>query len=160
MDTTDRATDIRAKLKTYGYTSRDVSVKSDYYSMGSSIRIKIKNPKVPSALVKLVAEAHEDISRDQFGDILSGGNRFVFVSYTSEAEAALAAPYLAAVKAALAELALGDDSRLIDIEGVPNARVGLYRGHMPSLWGPDGFITSAGGPEGVAFTIGEMIANG
>ena len=157
--TTDHAATIRAALKKAGYSGRDVSVRADYYSMGSAIRIRIKNARVPVSLVKLIAEPAEDISRDQWGEILAGGNRYVDIGYDSEAREALAAPYLEAVKAALAQLKPGDDSSLIPVEGVPNALVGLSQGHYPSLWGPDGFISACGDAHSIAMLIGEKVAN-
>lgn len=157
--TTDYAAEIRAALKRAGYSGRDVSIKSDYYSMGSAIRIQIKNPRVPSKLVKALAEPAEDIRRDHFGDILSGGNRYVTISFSHEAEQALAAPYVEAVKAALAQLTLGNDRSLIPVEGVPGALVGLDNGCVPALWGKDGHIAACGSAEWMAFLIGEKILN-
>lgn len=158
--TTDHAANIRAELKRAGYSSRQVSVKSDYYSMGSAIRIRIKDAKVPISLVKAIAEPAEDISRDQFGEILSGGNRFVTISYDHDAAEALAAPYVEPVKAALAKLENGNDRSLVPVEGVPNALVGLYNGFLPSFWlSGKGFVSAPGSPEGIAQLIGEMVVN-
>lgn len=79
--TTERAAEIRKELKAKGWNTRQVSVRTHLYSMGSSIYVTIKNPAIPLNEVKAIANAHERIDRDQFGDILSGGNRFVFVKY-------------------------------------------------------------------------------
>jgi hypothetical protein len=82
IGTTERAALIRAELKAkHKWSSRDVSVKADHFSMGSAIRISIKNPDVSLAAVKAIAEAHESISRDEStGEILSGGNRYASCS--------------------------------------------------------------------------------
>jgi hypothetical protein len=118
IGTTERAAIIRAELKAkHKWTSRDVSVRADHYSMGSAIRIQIKNAAVPLATVKEIASAHESISRDASGEILSGGNRYVEVGYSSEAREALAASAMPAVQAAAEALADGDPAYLLPIEG-------------------------------------------
>lgn len=156
MHTTDHAAAIRQTLKTFGITSRQVSVKTDVYSMGSSIRVSIKDPAISSQLVTMVAEGHESISRDQFGEILSGGNRFVFVGYSHEAAKALAAPYIAAVEAAVAQVV---DNTLIPVAGLADCLVGRH-GHITTLWGKDGHIGEFYNVEDVAQKIGAIIANG
>lgn len=111
--TTDRAAQVRAALKAKGWTSRDVSVRADYYSMGSTLRVVIKNPSVPLAVVEAIANEHESIDRDQWGEILSGGNRFVDVCYTTTAMDALASKYteqIAAAGASVDAFAEGDNS--------------------------------------------------
>lgn len=73
---------IRTELKSrHGWTSRQVSVKSDSYSMGSSIDITIKAPGISIAAVEEIANGQERIHRcEMTGEILGGGNRFVSVS--------------------------------------------------------------------------------
>lgn len=134
--TTDRSAHIRAALKAKGWSSRDVSVKSEYYSMGSSIRVVIKNPTVPSAVVESIANEHESIDRDQWGEILSGGNRFVFVNYSAEALAHAADPYRLAVQQAIDALPDNDRS-LQTIDGTPYM-VGRTDGGRFSLWSDAG----------------------
>lgn len=119
LGTTERAAMIRAELKAkHKWTSRDVSVKADHFSMGSAIRIQIKNPAVPLAAVKDIASAHERIDRDASGEILSGCNRYVDISYSSEARSALAAAHLPAVEAAAEKLAASENAGyLFPVEG-------------------------------------------
>lgn len=145
--TTDHAADIRKALKAQGWTSRDVSVRADYYSMGSSIRIIIKNAAVPMHVVERIAKGHEVIHYDHYvGEILSGANRFVDVRYSSDAIAQLAAPLMPALQAAEAELLTADDNALIPVAGTPfclgfdGNHYGTRRGR--SLW-RDGHIQSA-----------------
>lgn len=84
---------IRTELKAlFGWTSRDVSVRADSYSMGSTIRVTIKTARVIAAEVERIANSEEDVRRDHTGEILCGGNRFVDVSYSDELMAALAVP--------------------------------------------------------------------
>ena len=131
--TTDHAADIRQTLKArHGWTGRDVSVRADYYSMGSSLRISIKNPNIPRAIVCAIAKPSERIDRDQFGEILGGGNRFVDIHYASEALHIIGARFSLAVEAAVAQLPpKGQDSRsLINIEGTP-----YLVGRSTNYWG-------------------------
>lgn len=99
--TAEHSKQIRQALKAkYGWTGQDVSVRTDNYSMGSSIRIKVKNPTVDKAIVEEIAKDHEHVYRcEMTGDILSGGNRFVFVDYTDDCRKQIGAPYLEAVTA-------------------------------------------------------------
>lgn len=85
------ASAIRTELKKhYGITSRQVSVRASSYSMGSSIDVTINDPAVDIREVKNAADRHEKIDRCQVtGEILSGGNRYLSVSYGKKAAAAL-----------------------------------------------------------------------
>ncbi len=66
---------IVADLKAAGYNSRQVSVKHKgaYY-------VTIRDASIPGEQIREIAERHERITRDEgTGEILSGGNSFVFV---------------------------------------------------------------------------------
>lgn len=118
IGTTERAAMIRAELKKrHKWSGKDVSVRADHFSMGSAIRIQIKNPAVALAAVKEIAQEHESISRDASGEILSGGNRYLDISYSSEAREAIAAKAMPAVQAAAAQLEAGDPAYIIPVEG-------------------------------------------
>lgn len=158
VSTTDRSATIRAELKKRGISSRHVSVRTDYYSMGSSIYVTIKDAAVSSELVKAIAKQHESIDRDQFGEILNGCNRYVHVSYSDSARQALAAPYLDAVKAAFAKIPHGDDRTLVSVEGTDGAMVSLYQGHLPTLWA-DGRFQHCGSEFEIAVSLGMMKIN-
>jgi hypothetical protein len=122
ISTADHAARIRGTLKTkHTITSRQVSVRSDNYSLGSAIRITVNDPTVSAKLVEAIASPSEHIDRDQFGDILNGGNRYVDVSYTDAALEVIGQRYLAVVQAAAAELdAAGErPSCLIPVAGTP-----------------------------------------
>ena len=101
LTVSDAAKEIRSALKTLGFNNRHVSVKSQSYSGGSSIRVRILDASVPFSKVSDIANAHESIHRDQFGEILSGANRFVDVAYSRELVNTLAAELLPAVEAAV-----------------------------------------------------------
>jgi len=104
--TTDAAALIRATLRDdYGWSSRKVSVRADYFSMGSSIDVTIKDPTVDYRVVEAVAKGQSRVRRDEYsGEILSGGNRYVSVRYSPEADEAQAAPYVALLQAAIDSL--------------------------------------------------------
>jgi hypothetical protein len=85
MLTKERSAEIRKRLKAQGITSRQVSVRTDTYSLGSSIYITIKDAKITETLVDEIAREHEKIDRCfASGEILSGGNRFVFIDYDND----------------------------------------------------------------------------
>lgn len=116
MTTTEHAATIRATLKRdHGWTGRQVSVRSDLYSMGSSIRVVIRDPSVPIETVRRVAMPAEKVDRDQFGEILSGGNRYVEVSYDWEVLETMGRHYVDAVQVAKDALGQPDTNRLIPI---------------------------------------------
>ena len=99
MSTQEHAAQIRTELKALGIKARAVSVRCDLYSMGSSIYVTIKDPAVKLDTVQAIAGKAEHIDRDEMsGEILSGGNCFVKVSYADELLATLAAPIVDAVK--------------------------------------------------------------
>ena len=70
---------IRAELKQkLGLTVKDVSVKSDLYS----VWVRIKNKDVNINEVKNIAKKYESFDRcERTGEILQGGNSYVFVEY-------------------------------------------------------------------------------
>ena len=80
----NEAAEIRKELKAIGITSRQVSVRSD-----SSVNISIKDLAISIEKVKEIAMKYESVSRCHMsGEILSGGNTFVFVDYSWKAEEA------------------------------------------------------------------------
>lgn len=96
---------IRKALKAMGYSSRDISVRGESYSMGSSITVTVKVRGVDLKAIKAVAEQAQRIDRCEItGEILSGGNRFVEVDYAWELVRELAAQVRAEAEAAMAEM--------------------------------------------------------
>lgn len=77
----EKAKAIRTELKKkYGWTSKQVSVRSKSYSLGASIRVTIKDLKVSKKKVSEIALQHRDFYYCQYSqEILSVGNHFVFV---------------------------------------------------------------------------------
>lgn len=127
--TTDRAAQIRATLKQKGITSKQVSVRADYFSMGSEIRVIVKDPAVKLREVRQIAEAHKRIDYCQItGEILSGCNRYVTVDYSEDAKDAIAETMLPAIEDALKRT----DAREY-IESIKGTRYGVALIH-PERW--------------------------
>ena len=140
--TTDEAKELRTELKEkLGANSRQVSVRTEYYSMGSSIHVWVKDPEISLPAVKQIAKKAERISRCPItGDILSGGNTYVSVNYTREALAARTAKVIDQVQAA-ADRHTEDSNQLEKIGDGP-FMVGRRNGRY-SLWNDEGHVIEA-----------------
>ena len=143
ISTTDHAAQLRAALKAKGWTSRDISVRADYYSLGSSIRVVIKNPAVPLNTVKALAESHERIDRDGYGEILGGSNRFVDVSYDATTINILARRHIEALETAETKLKVSSENTLIPIGSTGYFLGRAYNGSDVSLWSKTSHVQSA-----------------
>ena len=74
----ESAKELRSKLKEIGYNRNMVSVTSDY----DSINVTVKSIEVDFKKVEKLANSYESFRTDErTGEILCGGNTFVFVSY-------------------------------------------------------------------------------
>jgi len=102
----NEAKQVRDALKAeLGLNSRAVSVRRS----GCSIRVTIKRADVKRAPVEEIAERAKSIRYcEASGEILQGGNTFVFVDYSDEAREVLTAPHREPVKAAAERLAKVD----------------------------------------------------
>ena len=143
VSTRDHAAQLRAALKSKGWNSRDVSIRADSYSLGSSIRVVIKNPAVPLHVVKRLAETHENIHRDEHGEILGGGNRFVDVSYSTAAIEILARQHIEALETAETALRTARENALIPIGSTGHFLGHAYNGNGVSLWSETSHVQSA-----------------
>ena len=118
MTAAETAADIRAVYKRHGWTSRMVSVRAENYAGGSSVSVTLKDPRVPLGQATNIAKSRESIRRDGWGEILSGGNRYISIRETEERERALAEPFIPAVEAAIArQIARGQSSICEPVEG-------------------------------------------
>jgi len=82
VEATTEAKFIRDEIKKrFKLTNRDVAVKAHNYSMGSSVRVEIKSPKALPFYnkIKEIGSSKERVHRDDFGNILGGGNTYIFV---------------------------------------------------------------------------------
>ena len=159
MTATEYAAQIRSTLKrAHGWTSRQVSVRAEYFSMGSSVDVTVKDPAIPLPVVKAIAEQAESIRRCEItGEILGGGNRYVSVRYSHEAQAIIGARYLEATQRAVDKVAPGSSS-LEPIAGT-GFLVGRPTAWLLTLWGPDsaGCLGQHHGALRIAETIGNLI---
>ena len=73
---------IRATLKTSGYAPRDISVRVRDCGYSTSASVTIKNPEIRRESVERLLSKFESIDRDYAtGEILAGGNCYLFVDY-------------------------------------------------------------------------------
>ena len=78
MTDSERIAAIRQALKEHGHSSRKVGVRYDGYA----IWLTIKDLDIDIKEIEQLAKGYESYERDEFtGEILSGGNTFVFVNY-------------------------------------------------------------------------------
>lgn len=76
-----KAVEIRSQLKTLGYGARDVSVRSDH----NSIDITIRRNGLKVKAIRNIANSAEKIDRCAYsGEILSGGNTYVFIRFSDD----------------------------------------------------------------------------
>lgn len=93
----ETAAQIRKDLKAIGISQRQVAVKA---RRGSSIDVVIK-ALCDEAAVRRIARSYERVNRSEStGDILCGGNMFVFIKWDSQVLDTLAAPIAAMINAA------------------------------------------------------------
>lgn len=73
---------IRAELKAEGIPARAVSVRVSDAGYETAVRVKIKDIGVDRAVVERIANRYREVDRDErSGEVLAGGNTFVFVDY-------------------------------------------------------------------------------
>lgn len=97
---------LRKKLKSAGYNSRKVSVKTDFYSMGSSLNITIRCAKVNDKIVDQLCKEAECIDYcEASGEILGGCNTYVHISTTAEVDLERITPFLATAKSIIDQIA-------------------------------------------------------
>lgn len=78
MTDSERLAAIRQALKEHGYSNRKVGVRYDGYA----ICLTIKDLAIDIKEIEQLTKGYESYERDEFtGEILSGGNTFVFVNY-------------------------------------------------------------------------------
>ena len=85
MNTYESATEIakkiRKELKLQNINSKQVSVRSEYFSMGQAVRVSINDSSVNPETVKTIASYYVRIHRDpSTGEILGGGNTYITVN--------------------------------------------------------------------------------
>ncbi|MEY8256397.1 hypothetical protein AAK706_01540 [Erysipelotrichaceae bacterium 66-17] len=98
--------EITAELKEAGYNSRKVSVSVKDAGWSTKVDITIKDPTVNAHEIEAIVNKRESIDRDErTGEILAGGNTYVFVSYKYGLFDQLASDYLAEAENAMHHMA-------------------------------------------------------
>lgn len=73
-----KANDLKKELKTYGINTKNLSIRCEY----GAIYVTIKTHDISARQIKDIFYKYERIDRCQAtGEILLGGNCYVFVSY-------------------------------------------------------------------------------
>lgn len=157
MNAKEYAAKIRSEYKAKGWSARQISVRSDYFSMGSSVDVEIKDVAIPLPVAKAIAEQAESIRRcERTGEILSGGNRYVSVRYSHEAQQILGRRYADAVQRAVNAVEPGSNT-LQPVDGT-EFLVGRPNEWAISLWDRDaGHLQQNNTVDGVAQTIGSLM---
>ncbi len=131
---------IRKAYKARGWNRNAIAVKNHSYSMGSSMRVTIKQPAVASDYAEILrlANAGEKISYCEItNEILSGGNRFVTVDFSDEAKTYLAAPIMGDVTRACVKA--NEDKNGSSIYRIEGTRYGVkVETHEVQIWTLDG----------------------
>lgn len=133
MSTKERAAQMRKEFKANGWNARKVSVRTEYFSLGSAIHVTVRDASVDIAKAKEIAERFESIRRDEYtGEILGGGNCYLHFGLSDKVKAELSAPILPAVEAALEDVKGLDatSTALVPVNGTDT-----YIGRDLSGWG-------------------------
>ncbi len=112
-----KAQTVQAELKANGINSRQVSVRADNYSMGSSIDVTIRDAAISPGQVVPVAYKVERVDRCEItGEILSGGNTYVHVAYSEDVRAERCKELAAEIDRAILKVEHGSNA-LVPVEG-------------------------------------------
>jgi len=133
MSTKERAAQMRGEFKAAGWNARKISVRTEYFSLGSAIHVTVRDASVDVAKAEEIAKGFESIRRDEYtGEILGGGNCYLHFGLSDEVKTTLAAPILPAVEAALEEVKGLDatSTTLVPVDGT-----GACVGRDFSGWG-------------------------
>lgn len=85
MTTKEIAQAIRNELKENGYNSRKVGVKFQFAGYSAVIWVTIKDQSISKKEIENIALKYENVYRDEItGEILQGGNDYVFVDYSAD----------------------------------------------------------------------------
>lgn len=158
--TTEAAAEVRALFKKQGWSPRQIGVRADYFSLGSALRITLKDGSIPIHKVKEIAQGKEHIRRCEFsGEILGGGNRYVDIHMTDAAEEVKRRRYIEAVERAIVVLGPEPGNSLQPIIK------GYYVGHGVNgygfaLWGESSHIQAFNTAGGLALGLAVEIEKG
>ena len=119
---------IRQELKALRYGTRQVSVRTSGAGYSDSIRITIKDVSINEKEIEKIADKYESIRYDDYtGEILSGGNLYIFVEYDYNVVQNAAEPYRELAKEVI-ETA-GNESKTVFIMEKNGKELYYYSGH-------------------------------
>jgi hypothetical protein len=154
------AAKVRAAIKKeLGHNSRAVSVRSS----GSALYLTIKDPTIRKSEVESIGNRARHVRYcEASGEILGGGNTFVFTEYSDAAHATIAAPHLEPVKAAFAKITGTSIAPVGDTGfGVSDVNAGSSKHGQVRVWDltadVGGYAGSACSIDAAAFTIGRAL---
>ena len=158
MDAKIAAQAIRTELKAYnGWNAKAVGVRINRHSMGSSIQVTIHSPAVNRETVLEIAKGFQEVSRCAItGEILGGGNMYVFVDYSRKCLATMAARYEAAVREVLAQLPLSSSDSHEVVPGIWLGRDG-YLTRLTVTDGAGGTVTCTDDVRKIASMVSELV---
>ena len=103
--------EIAAELKEAGYNSRKVSVSVKDSGYSTRIDVTIKDPTVNAQAIEAIVNKHDSYKLDErTGEILLGGNTYVFVAYKYGIFDEIASDYLAEAEKAMQHMAAAHQS--------------------------------------------------
>lgn len=79
MTNKERTKAIRTALKKAGYKANQYSVRSRCSGYSDSTTIEIKADELNPIEIKKIASNYKKVYLDEFGEILQGGNTYIFV---------------------------------------------------------------------------------
>lgn len=154
----EEAVAIRTALKKeLGLSSRDVSVKASYGGMSSSVKVNIKTMKALQLKSKIenIGTGEESYDRDEAsGEILGGGNTFIFVEIDWKYREALQKIINDAVeKESNGDFKEGDQITIFKTFIIDNKGKGQFYVYKKG----GGQVSSTNHPSGIASTVMNLI---
>lgn len=111
---------MKAKLKEAGIDTKHISIREGGGAYSTSYNVKIKSPYIDADEVKKIVNEYESYERDErTGEILEGGNTYVFATYDDSCFDEVSKPYMSKAKGYIDEANAQQDGYGISIkEGV------------------------------------------
>lgn len=167
--TTDRtkaaARVIRERFKARGWSARQVSVTIERYSMGSTIRVRLRDGSIPFRAATEIAKAEEEVRRDEAtGEILNGGNLYVECVMDEQAKRVKIDRVLDAVDFAVDSLPNLPPGCMAPIDLPAGCPTGLYLAkgrfeNVIAVWG-ESYISEAISMDGVCLIVALELERG
>lgn len=111
---------MKQKLKEAGIDTKHISIREGGGAYSTSYNVKIKSPYIDADEVKKIVNEYESYEKDErTGEILEGGNTYVFATYDDSCFDEVSKPYISKAKGYIDEANAQQDGYGISIkEGV------------------------------------------